>query len=1007
MQALSQSIAAAKLQQGIASGQPLLILAPADFGQKELIQYIAELMGLSTHYHSIKDYQLIDSAYLRQIIHELSGSDHESHTTTLITNSSTTNSSQNQPHTTPTYSAQAGLKKLLLLEHSFVNDTPDQLESYKTCYAEAVELSRIHQVLPILLSPYAPELFLRNTLSGSTAGTKEFMIIFGHELQEYMPLGGQKLLEVAPPHLHQSLLGVIRLAESWPPMGALFSAKLKGLEAQKNLMSQQASVKEDGTPQPNTPEATAWVYSPQSLKVICSELLNNFQDLMADLADQLLSVREKNTLGLLSLFPANILPFIECLEKIQPNIHNIIKYLAAKQVLQFQPEDPKLNRPGHLAFTSLAWRFYSQGNLRRTLSRERIDIFVEKMLEQLAIFSSEHNRSGTPTSIQSRNGCASQNNTQSQQTVYQTHYGKALAIEFALSAHYYETALHLIEQFVAMGQTQQPVQPAKIEQAVAWLRNIPQRLVNQNNTAKYLLSFYRMMKQQSQANPQNTVTQTKDPTSSSKISLQHIAQNNKTTSNKQSNNCQQLNIEQDPINTSQQHEPRLSTSVQRLDQNHRSLQDPNESTNEEPKNSLQHLVDTAVPHLDYSPASLLINLNKKLEAGELASALEHAETMMEHALNRQLPEVFLQSFVYIWSIETLLHGLSPFIHRLERLIQSNRLNTQLNGLRYWIEQFKSQLLLAKAGDKAKIETIAIPNIAQLSSSGRHLLGYLTAYANATIASLILSPKASSQHLEDANYLALSIPEVITDALLPIWLIRCYNYFQNNKLREAVTLIKSQQRHVQSDSVKIAHPLLAILHNFCLFVDDKNSESLLPKNDNNADTHAFVRGISQQLLACGYLVHHQHKQAEKLVQHIFSDLKCNAPKNQLNNTNLPWSFLGALGHYVLALPNYLDPDNAACDKDHQIQTELKKLELLEQQFTVESCYLELSKREVEILALLVNGYSNEAIANLLCRSLGTVKLHVHSIYKKLNVNNRVNAIKKCQQSGFYSFGLNAP
>lgn len=63
------------------------------------------------------------------------------------------------------------------------------------------------------------------------------------------------------------------------------------------------------------------------------------------------------------------------------------------------------------------------------------------------------------------------------------------------------------------------------------------------------------------------------------------------------------------------------------------------------------------------------------------------------------------------------------------------------------------------------------------------------------------------------------------------------------------------------------------------------------------------------------------------------------------------------------------------------------------------FIHLSKREVEILSLISQGKTNEEISEILCRSLGTVKLHVHNIYKKLGVNNRMQALQKCQACGF--------
>lgn len=52
---------------------------------------------------------------------------------------------------------------------------------------------------------------------------------------------------------------------------------------------------------------------------------------------------------------------------------------------------------------------------------------------------------------------------------------------------------------------------------------------------------------------------------------------------------------------------------------------------------------------------------------------------------------------------------------------------------------------------------------------------------------------------------------------------------------------------------------------------------------------------------------------------------------------------------------------------------------------------LSQREVEVLALIVKGYSNKQIAQMLTISEATAKFHVRGILAKLNVNGRVEAV----------------
>ncbi len=59
-------------------------------------------------------------------------------------------------------------------------------------------------------------------------------------------------------------------------------------------------------------------------------------------------------------------------------------------------------------------------------------------------------------------------------------------------------------------------------------------------------------------------------------------------------------------------------------------------------------------------------------------------------------------------------------------------------------------------------------------------------------------------------------------------------------------------------------------------------------------------------------------------------------------------------------------------------------------------LGLSKREIEVLELLAEGYSNQEIGDKLFVSLNTIKTHISSIYQKLNVQRRTQAIQRAQE-----------
>ncbi|MGB8191152.1 MAG: LuxR C-terminal-related transcriptional regulator, partial [Chitinophagaceae bacterium] len=59
-------------------------------------------------------------------------------------------------------------------------------------------------------------------------------------------------------------------------------------------------------------------------------------------------------------------------------------------------------------------------------------------------------------------------------------------------------------------------------------------------------------------------------------------------------------------------------------------------------------------------------------------------------------------------------------------------------------------------------------------------------------------------------------------------------------------------------------------------------------------------------------------------------------------------------------------------------------------------LQLSKRELEILSLLAQGYSNQEIAAKLLVSVSTVKTHNQHLFEKLEVKRRTQAVEKAKR-----------
>jgi DNA-binding NarL/FixJ family response regulator len=53
---------------------------------------------------------------------------------------------------------------------------------------------------------------------------------------------------------------------------------------------------------------------------------------------------------------------------------------------------------------------------------------------------------------------------------------------------------------------------------------------------------------------------------------------------------------------------------------------------------------------------------------------------------------------------------------------------------------------------------------------------------------------------------------------------------------------------------------------------------------------------------------------------------------------------------------------------------------------------LSKREMEIIQLMIDGKSNQDIGDALVISISTVKKHVYNIFTKLGINSRMQMLK---------------
>ncbi len=70
----------------------------------------------------------------------------------------------------------------------------------------------------------------------------------------------------------------------------------------------------------------------------------------------------------------------------------------------------------------------------------------------------------------------------------------------------------------------------------------------------------------------------------------------------------------------------------------------------------------------------------------------------------------------------------------------------------------------------------------------------------------------------------------------------------------------------------------------------------------------------------------------------------------------------------------------------------------QQFSSHNEPVQLTKREVEILSLIIEGLSSKNIADQLFISKRTVDFHLDNVYQKLQVSNRMQAIHLARRMG---------
>jgi DNA-binding CsgD family transcriptional regulator len=112
------------------------------------------------------------------------------------------------------------------------------------------------------------------------------------------------------------------------------------------------------------------------------------------------------------------------------------------------------------------------------------------------------------------------------------------------------------------------------------------------------------------------------------------------------------------------------------------------------------------------------------------------------------------------------------------------------------------------------------------------------------------------------------------------------------------------------------------------------------------------------------------------------------------------FLGVLSFFRQKdAPNFNQNELTilTCLVDHlefRLYQDYQKLKIADKKKTVRQTAEDfwLTKREEKVLRLLIDGLDNQEICDLLCITNNTLKKHILNLYRKMNINNRVQLFK---------------